>query len=182
MQLPAKSVYLSCVSKAGRGKMTRAGSEGITAESEAIATRFRSSGGSIRGDLIDSILPRPFQSFGAQDNDRFVFVSRRRPSSFPAGHNFRAVARSLAGGERTRGERGARYPCEFTAANILRYLHEIGEHMRRLNKTAPFSAIVLVIYIYPRARTRMIYFVAAVFVRQLCRIVVCNVFTECSLN
>lgn len=66
--------------------------------------------GSIGATLIDSILPRPFQSFDAQDNDRFVFVSRRRTSSFPAGHNFQAVARSSAGEERKRegGEGGGK--------------------------------------------------------------------------
>lgn len=165
--------------------MTRVGSEEITDESGAIGASFRSSDGSIGGNLIDSILPRPFQSFGAQDNDRFVFVSRRRPSSFPAGHNFRAVARSLAGGERTR-ERGTISVRIYGSQYFALPARNRRTHAAVEQNGAVFSrpAIVLVIYIYPRARTRMIYFVAAVFVRRLHhrRVVVCNVFTECFLN
>lgn len=132
-------------------------------ESGAIATGFRNE--IDRGDLIDSILPRPFQSF-AQDNDRFVFVLRRRPSSFPAGHNFRDVARSRWQGED--GERGGgRYPCEFTEANILCYLHEKSANIPAAGEQngavfgRPYRSRYLCIN--PCARIRMMYFAAAMF-------------------
>lgn len=142
----SKSICLPRVSKVGSRKIiSRAGSEGVMDESGAIATGFRSE--IDRSDLIDSILPRPFQSFVRKTTIASLsfrgVVHRLFRRAIIFGPSF--DRRQGEDGKRADGGEEGEGAGDDIRANLRKPIfcatctRNRQTHMRRLNKTAPLS-------------------------------------------